>query len=45
MKARLIGIVIILCLGSLAGCGNSGDLYLPKDASETYVVSSQINEK
>jgi predicted small lipoprotein YifL len=41
MKVQLTGIVIILCLGSLTGCGNSGDLYLPEDASETYV----INEK
>ncbi|MDC0172913.1 lipoprotein [Gammaproteobacteria bacterium] len=44
MRIPTVGLLAILCLGLLTGCGNSGDLYLPEDTAETFTTDSQLRE-
>lgn|GEM_PF-183557 len=44
MKRHIAGLLAILCLVALGGCGNSGDLYLPKDTAETFTADSQFRD-
>lgn len=37
MKVTSIGLIILFLLALLAGCGNTGDLYLPEDSTMTYI--------
>jgi predicted small lipoprotein YifL len=44
MRKHIAELLTILCLGALGGCGNSGDLYVPQDATETFTADSQFRE-
>jgi len=44
MKRHIAGLLAILCLVAIGGCGNSGELYLPKDTAETFTADSQFRD-
>ncbi|MDA0795365.1 MAG: lipoprotein [Proteobacteria bacterium] len=41
---RTVYLLLTLMLLALGGCGNTGDLYLPEDASETLTSDNQQTE-